>query len=116
MASHPGLHETGSPGILSLDVSAKNSSMIVTGGKDKNVTVFNKDAEQVTAILKGHTKKVNRVIYHPTSEDTVISASHDSTIRLWNVPTKQTKFLHAHKVEYFAGAKAIDALVNDSPW
>ena len=47
LASHPGLHETGSPGILSLDISAKNSSMIVTGGKDKNVTVFNKDAEQV---------------------------------------------------------------------
>ncbi|TRY67427.1 hypothetical protein TCAL_05358 [Tigriopus californicus] len=33
-----------------------------------------------------------------------------------NVPTKKTKFLHSHVVEYFAGSKAIDALVHDSPW
>merc|ERR1712115_33628 len=33
-----------------------------------------------------------------------------------NVPTKKTKFLHAHVVEYFAASKAIDALLNDSPW
>jgi len=33
-----------------------------------------------------------------------------------NVPTKKTKFLHAHVVEYFIGSKAVDALLNDSPW
>ena len=49
------------------------------------------------AILKGHSKKVNRVVYHPSSEDTVITASHDATIRVWNVPTSQTiKHLRVH--------------------
>jgi len=33
-----------------------------------------------------------------------------------NVPTKKTKFLHAHVVEYFSASKAIDALLNESPW
>ena len=33
-----------------------------------------------------------------------------------NVPTKKTKFLSAHVVEYFIGSKAVDALLNDSPW
>lgn len=33
-----------------------------------------------------------------------------------NVATKKTKFLHSHIVEYFTGSKAVDALVNDSPW
>jgi len=33
-----------------------------------------------------------------------------------NVPTKKTKFLQAHVVEYFVASKAIDALLNDSPW
>lgn len=33
-----------------------------------------------------------------------------------NVPTKKTKFLHAHVVDYFVAQKAIDALLNDSPW
>lgn len=37
----------------------------MTGGNDRNATVFNKDTEQVVAILKGHTKKVTRVVYHP---------------------------------------------------
>jgi translocation protein SEC62 len=33
-----------------------------------------------------------------------------------NVPTKKTKFMHSHVVEYFAGSKAIDALLEDSPF
>jgi len=37
----------------------------VLGGNDKNAVVFNKDTEQVVAILQGHGKKVTGVIYHP---------------------------------------------------
>ncbi len=97
LASHPGLHSAGAPGILAVDVNANNTSMILTGGADKTATVFNKDDEQVISVLKGHTKKVNRVIYHPTSENTVITASHDATVRLWHVPSAQTlKVLHPH--------------------
>lgn len=33
-----------------------------------------------------------------------------------NVAVKKTKFMHSHVVEYFTASKAIDALVNDSPW
>jgi hypothetical protein len=32
------------------------------------------------------------------------------------VPVKKTKFSHSHVVEYFTAAKALDALLNDSPW
>jgi len=46
------------PGILALDIHSADTSKILTGGADKNATVFNKDTEQVVAILKGHTKKV----------------------------------------------------------
>lgn len=48
-----------------MDIHAADTSKILTGGNDKNATVFNKDTEQVIAVLKGHTKKVTRVIYHP---------------------------------------------------
>lgn len=47
------------PGILALDIHGADTSKILTGGADKNATVFNKDTEQVVAILKGHTKKVS---------------------------------------------------------
>lgn len=33
-----------------------------------------------------------------------------------NVAVKKTKFMHSHIVEYFSSGKAIDALLNDSPW
>ena len=82
-SSHPGLHSASVPGILALDISVANTNKIVTGGADKNATVFDKDVEQVVAVLKGHSKKVNKVVYHQTS-DTVITGSHDTTVRVWN--------------------------------
>lgn len=33
-----------------------------------------------------------------------------------NVPTKKTKFVGTHIVEYFVASKAIDALIETSPW
>lgn len=86
LSSHPGLHSASVPGILALDINSSDNSKILTGGNDKNATIFNKDTEQVVAILKGHTKKVTKVIYHP-DENTVITGSPDATIRIWNVPT-----------------------------
>lgn len=86
------LHSASVPGILALDIHGADTSKILTGGADKNATVFNKDTEQVVAILKGHTKKVTRVIYHP-EEDIVMTASPDTTIRVWNVGTSQTTLL-----------------------
>ena len=56
-------------GILALDINANNSSRILTGGADKTAAVFNKDDEQVVAILKGHSKKVSRVVYHPDGKN-----------------------------------------------
>lgn len=92
LASHPGLHSASVPGILALDINHSDQSKILTGGNDKNATVFNKDTEQIVAILKGHTKKVTKVIFHP-EDDTVITASPDACIRIWNVPTSQTQLL-----------------------
>lgn len=56
-----GLHSASVPGILALDIHGADTSKILTGGADKNATVFNKDTEQVVAILKGHTKKVRSI-------------------------------------------------------
>lgn len=92
VASHPGLHSASMPGILALDISGSDHSKILTGGNDKTATVFNKETEQVVAILRGHTKKVTKVVYHP-DEDTVITASPDTTIRIWSVPKCQAQLM-----------------------
>nr|CAG4651733.1 EOG090X0489 [Triops cancriformis] len=96
LASHPGLHSASVPGILALDVQSSETSKIVTGGNDRQATVFNKDTEQVIAVLKGHSKKITKVIYHP-SEDLVLTASPDATVRTWNVPSSQcVQVMRAH--------------------
>ncbi|KAF6018878.1 PRPF19 [Bugula neritina] len=88
LASHTGLHSAGVPGLLALDLQLSDTSKVVTGGADKNAVVFNKETEQVIAVLKGHTKKVTSVIYHP-SEELVFSASPDASIRVWGVQQAQ---------------------------
>lgn len=83
LTSHPGLHSASVPGILALDLSG-DTSRAITGGADKNAVVFQKGTEQVVAVLKGHAKKVTGVVYHP-KEDVGITASPDSTVKIWGV-------------------------------
>lgn len=40
--------------------------ILFAGGADKNVVVFDKTSEQILATLKGHTKKVTSVVFHPS--------------------------------------------------
>lgn len=96
VGSHTGLHSASITGIVALDIKANDSNKIVTGGNDKTAIVFNNSSEQIVATLKGHTKKVTSVIYHP-DEDVVVTASADSTIRIWSVPVaQQVQFLKVH--------------------
>ncbi|KAI1285981.1 Pre-mRNA-processing factor 19 [Halotydeus destructor] len=97
LASHSGLHSASIPGILAVDICPTDQSKLVTGGNDKNATVFDRSTEQVVTVLKGHSKKVSSVIYHPNKEN-IITASPDSYIRLWNVGEGQTvRVIRAHE-------------------
>lgn len=58
-----------------------------------------------------------------TSLDTKVAQDKPSkeeyAVAKWirsNVPSKKTKFDRAHNVEYFTGSRAIDALLENSPW
>jgi len=97
LASHPGLHSASVPGILALDLQEEDTSKAITGGADKNAIVFNKENEQVVATLKGHSKKVTSVIYHP-HEEIGITASADSTVRVWSIPNSSCAYvIKAHE-------------------
>ncbi|CAF4026804.1 unnamed protein product [Rotaria magnacalcarata] len=96
-ATHTALHSASSPGLLALDISPKNPSIVLTGGNDRQAVVFNKDSEQVVATLKGHQKKVTHVIHH-FDEYIAITASSDASIRVWHIPSAQClKVLKAHE-------------------
>jgi len=60
-------------------------------------------------------KELEKASMSPKEPPTKLQKSVTHWLRK-NVPTKKTKFLHAHEVEFFTASKAIDALLNDSPW
>ncbi|CAH8484172.1 unnamed protein product [Heterobilharzia americana] len=97
LANHVGLHSASMPGINCLDISKTSTERIVTGGNDKNAVVFDLSTAQVISILKGHTKKVTKVVYHP-SEELVFTGSPDTTLRVWGVEQGQcASIIRAHK-------------------
>lgn len=97
VASHTGLHSASVPGILCVDLCASDTNKVITGGADKTAVVFDKESEQVISTLKGHTKKVTHVLYHPTA-DVAFTCSPDSTVRVWSVPNGQcSTVIRTHK-------------------
>ncbi|VDO28922.1 hypothetical protein V3C99_002292 [Haemonchus contortus] len=88
-ACHTGIHSTGVPGVTALDVQGK---LVLTGGADKTVVLFNSEKEQVQDVFKGHQKKINAVILHPNSKN-AISASSDAQVRVWTTGEESCKAL-----------------------
>jgi len=64
---------------------------------------------------KSATKKLEKLSMNPKTP----MSKQQKEVTDWlkaNVPTKKTKFLHSHVVDYFCGNKAIDLLMSASPW
>lgn len=81
------LHKTTAPGITSVDVSAVNHKLLLTGGVDGDALIFNSETSKVLATLSAHQKQVNQVLFHPTL-DVVFTASADHTARVWTMNEK----------------------------
>jgi len=81
-SANTGLHAASPAGINVVDIH-RDQNLIITGGNDKKVVIFDKNAETVVQTLKGHTKKITGVLFHPT-RDIVFSCSADKTTRIWN--------------------------------
>ncbi|KAH0871825.1 hypothetical protein HID58_078847 [Brassica napus] len=60
----------------------RNQNLIVSGSKDQ-VHLWNS---------RGHTDDVSSVVFHPTKDDIIVSASNDKTLRVWD--TKSRAQLH----------------------
>ena len=60
-------------------------------------------------------KKMDKASMNPKDPMTRLQKDVTAWMKI-NVPTKKTKFLHSHVVEYFIGRKAVDLLLLESPW
>lgn len=62
--------------------------------KDENDDV--KDISEPIKILKGHTRKVGHVAFHPCAKDVLVSSSIDYSVKFWNVQTGEAVFTLQH--------------------
>eukprot|EP01133_Synstelium_polycarpum_P006243 gene6243-7234_t len=80
-------HKT-AQGLLSVD-HHPSKQLVVTGGADAQAVVYDIDSSSVVATFKGHSKTVNKVLFHPT-EDMAFSCSADRTVRSWRASGEAT--------------------------
>lgn len=67
-------HEAGVFGVGWPHIPIQRFPLGFPGGADKNVIVFDKSSEQILATLKGHTKKVTSVVFHPSQVRLALSS------------------------------------------
>ncbi|GAA5939683.1 hypothetical protein JCM1841_001150 [Sporobolomyces salmonicolor] len=92
----PSMHGTKPPGVSALTL-AKDSTIIVTGGLDKNVQLYDRATSKILATLKGHTKKVTSVVASPSLTEEglpsfVVSSSLDKSVRVWTPNGNKTVY------------------------
>ncbi|KAF0717685.1 Aste57867_2155 [Aphanomyces stellatus] len=90
------LHQTDKPGVLTVDIKGDR---VVTGGNDRDAKIFDITSGKIEATLHGHSKKVQKVLFHPTA-DVIFTGSADKTVKLWTAP----KYQVAHTLTGHDGA------------
>jgi coronin-1B/1C/6 len=109
--------------VLDFDWNPFDDSMMATASDDTKIKIWQipddweptdengnakdgKDISESVAELSGHRKKVTLLRYHPTAGNTLLSASGDYTVKLWDVENSQA-------VQSFEGAENI---LHDIVW
>jgi len=78
--------------ILDFDFNPFNEYQVLTGSEDMTAKIWQIPEEGITenvtsplVSFEGHQKKVHIALYHKVAENIVTTASHDQTIRIWDV-------------------------------
>ena len=72
-------------GVTSL-VYSKNGKLLISGGHDHLIKIWDAESGKLIKTLKGHTKDVTSLALHP-SGSLFASSSADGTVRLWATPS-----------------------------
>ena len=73
--------------VLAADMSP-DEKMLVTGGADKALNLWEVPSGRLLGHLQGHTSDVESVVFTPNGR-IVVSASEDRSIRIWSVDYRQ---------------------------
>lgn|SRR3990167_987790 len=78
--------------------------LLVCGGHDKNIHIFNYKTGRKTMTLSGHADYIRTVYFHK-DRPWVVSASDDTTIRIWNFQSKTQMIMMTGHTHYVMCAK-----------
>mmetsp|Transcript_13773 Transcript_13773/g.29071 ORF Transcript_13773/g.29071 Transcript_13773/m.29071 type:complete len:500 (-) Transcript_13773:187-1686(-) len=96
-------HSSVKQGISCVDMHPADKTITLTGGLDKSAIVFNHTTNKVVAELKGHSKKLTSVKFHPdASRDVILTTSADKTAKIWSKSGKgyaESATITAHTAE-----------------
>ncbi|XP_066139905.1 U3 small nucleolar RNA-associated protein 15 homolog [Euwallacea fornicatus] len=70
-------------------VFRSDGSLILAGGEEKNIKLFDVSTKSMLRLFKGHLAPVHRVAF-VHKEPQIVSFSDDKTIKVWDVPTEKT--------------------------
>jgi WD domain, G-beta repeat len=77
---------TGSPGLFTaIKAIAVNDSIVVTGGEDRSIRLWQLDTGKQIATLTGHQKSIHTLAIHPIRTDLLYSSGRDGMIKLWQL-------------------------------
>ncbi len=68
--------------VMCLDAHLKDPDVLLTGGADGKVVLFNIAKGKAAAKMDGHSKRIIRTVLHST-QPLAFSASADKTVRMW---------------------------------
>lgn len=90
-------HSASPAGVNAVTLSTANT-LLVTGGNDKHVQLYDRDAGKTVATLKGHTKKVNALQWREKEGlKTVVVSCGDKRVRVYGEEAKGWKMLGEYK-------------------
>ena len=84
--------------VHAVDVHPSNGNMIVTGGSDAMVMVYDRSSGQVVRQLDGHSRRITAVAFHPQRENIILSCAQDKTAKMWKEETAVQTFHHEKDV------------------
>jgi len=77
------LHKSSQPGVLCVDLHP-SQDLVLTGGMDSEIHLFNFAEKKIVSTFSEHTKRVYDVLFHPT-QTLFFSCSADKTAKVWRL-------------------------------
>jgi len=92
-------HSASKPGILCLDLHPNKENLVLTGGKDKIVNLYDRESDTVVSKLSGHKKEVLSVkILAAGDRDLMLSCGADKLCKVWAPKDGTDKYSCMHNI------------------